>query len=128
MEDGQKFQIIRHLEVDPKRGPEKSGAVFKVRFKFSGLSLHVNKRLSMIPAPFLMARPGFRQKIWSLTEDGYFQGIYQWASEESAREYPQSFIFRLMTKRSAEGTLSSEVIPDTVLSEYVESLLIKKQR
>ncbi len=126
MEDGQEFQVIRHLEIDPKRSPEKSTAVFKVRFKFSGLSLRINKRLSMIPAPFLMAKPGFRQKIWTVTADGYFQGIYQWALEEFAEKYPQSFIFKLMTKRSAEGTLSSEVILDTILSEYVENLLIKK--
>ena len=52
MEDGRKFQVIRHLKVDPKKGPEKSVAVFKVYFKFSGLPLRVNKRLSLIPAPF----------------------------------------------------------------------------
>ncbi len=126
MEDGQEFQVIRNLKVDPKKGQEKSGAVFKVRFKFSGLSLRVNKRLSMIPVPFLMAKPGFRQKIWTVAEDGYFQGIYEWASEEYAEKYPQSFIFKLMTKRAAEGTLSFEVIPYTFLSEYVEGLLIKK--
>ncbi len=124
MEDGREFQVIRHLKVDPKKGPEKSVAVFKVRFKFSGLPLRVNKRLSLIPAPFLMTKPGFRQKIWTVTEDGHFQGIYQWASEEFAETYPDSFIFKLMTKRSAEGTLSSEVIPDTFLSEYVESYLM----
>jgi len=125
MEDGQEFQVIRHLKIDPKKSPEKSAAVFKVRFKFSGLSLRVNKRLSMIPVPFLIAKPGFHQKIWTVTEDGYFQGIYEWASKEFAEKYPQSFIFKLMTKRSAEGTLFYEVIPDTFLSEFVESLLIK---
>ena len=126
MEDGKKFQVIRHLKVDPKKVPEKSVAVFKVRFKFSGLSLRVNKRLSMIPTPFLMAKPGFRQKIWTVSEDGYFQGIYQWASKEFAEKYPQSFIFKLMIKRSAEGTLSFEVIPNTLLSEFIESLLVEK--
>jgi hypothetical protein len=125
MEDGQEFQVIRHLKVEPKKDPEKSAAVFKVRFKFSGLSLRVNKRLSMIPVPFLIAKPGFLQKIWTVTEDGYFQGIYQWASEEFAEKYPQSFIFKLMTKRAAEGTLSSGIIPNTFLSEFIESLLIK---
>ncbi len=125
MEDGQEFQVIRHLKVDPKKGQEKSVAVFKVRFKFSGLPLRVNKRLSMVPAPFLIAKPGFLQKIWSVSKDGYFQGIYQWASEEFAEKYPQSFIFKLMTKRAAEGTLSSGIIPNTFLSEFIESLLIK---
>jgi hypothetical protein len=122
MEDGKKFQVIRDLRVNPKQSPEKSVAVFKVRFKFSGLPLAVNKRLSMIPAPFLMAKSGFCQKIWTVSEDGYFQGIYQWATKEFAETYPDSFIFKLMTKRSAEGTLSYEVIPDTVLSHYLKKL------
>ena len=124
MEDGKKFQVIRDLKVDPKQSQEKSAAVFKVRFEFSGLPLRVNKRLSLFPAPFLMAKPGFRQQIWTVTEDGYFQGIYQWTTKDCAETYPDSFIFKLMTKRSAEGTLSSEVIPDTFLSEYVESYLV----
>jgi hypothetical protein len=123
MEDGKKFQVIRDLKVDPKQKSDKSVALFKVRFKFSGLPLAVNKRLSIFPAPFLMAKPGFRQKIWTVSEDGYFQGIYQWASKEFAETYPQSFIFKIMTKRSAEDTLSYEVIPDTVLSEYIKNLV-----
>jgi hypothetical protein len=121
MEDGKQFQVIRDLRVDPKK-EEKSVAVFKVRFKFSGLPLAINKRMSAFPAPFLMAKPGFRQKIWTVTEDAYFQGIYQWASKELAESYPDSFIYKLMTKRSAEGTLSYEVIPDTLLSEYITNL------
>lgn len=123
MEDGKKFQVIRDLRVDPKVELENTAAVFKVRFKFSGLPLAVNKRLSAFPAPFLMAKPGFRQKIWTVSEDGYFQDIYQWASKEVAETYPDSFIFKLMTKRSAEGTLSYEVIPDTVLPHYVKKLI-----
>ena len=123
MEDDKKFQVIRNLKVDPKQDEEKSVAVFKVCFKFSGLPLAVNKRLSMFPATFLMAKPGFREKIWTVSSDGYFQGIYQWVTKEFAETYPDSFIFKLMIKRSAEGTLSYEVIPDTVLSEYVKKLI-----
>lgn len=47
MEDGKKFQIIRNLKVDPTQNTDKSVSVFKVRFKFSGLPLAVNKRLSI---------------------------------------------------------------------------------
>ena len=119
MEDGKKFQVIRDLKVDLNQIPEKSSAVFKVRFRFSGLPLAVNKRLSIFPVPFLIAKSGFQQKIWAVTEDGWFQGIYQWASRNSAQKYPQSFIFKMMTKRSVEGSLSYEVIPDTILSEYI---------
>jgi len=123
MVDGKKFQVIRDLKVDPKQSSEKSVVVFMVRFKFSGLPLAVNKRLSMFPAPFLMAKPGFREKIWTVSDDGYFQGIYQWASKECAETYPDSFIFKLMTKRSAEGTLSYEVISDTLLSHFIEKFI-----
>jgi hypothetical protein len=123
MEHGKKFQVIRDLKVDQKQSLEKSVAVFKVSFKFSGLPLGVNKRLSMIPAPFLMAKPGFYEKIWTVNEEGYFQGIYQWASKEYAESYPQSFIFKLMTKRAREGTLSYEVIPDMILSQYIKKFI-----
>ena len=51
---GKIFQVIRDLKVDPKQIPEKAFAVFKVRFKFSGLPLFVNKRLSMMPTPFFL--------------------------------------------------------------------------
>ncbi len=121
MEDSQEYTIFRHLTVDSKE--ETSTAVFKVRFKFARFSLAVNKYLSLIPTPFLIAQPGFLQKIWTINEDGYFQGIYQWSTKEFAETYPQSFIFTVMTKRSAEGTLSYEVIPDMLLSEYIENLI-----
>ena len=123
MEDGKKFQVIRDLKVDPKQASERSTAVFKVRFKFSGLPLTVNKRPSMFSVSFLMTKAGFREKIWTVSEDSYFQGIYQWASKESAESYPQSFIFKMMTKRSAESTLTYEIIPNTVLSQYVKKLI-----
>lgn len=124
MEDGQEFRVIRDLIVDPIENLERSVAIFKVQFKFSSLPLAVNKRLSMFPAPFLMAKPGFFEKIWAVSEDGYFQGIYQWASKEFAESYPKSFIFKLMTKRSVEGTLSFDIIEDTVLSKYIKKILL----
>ena len=123
MENGKTFQVIRDLKFDPKQSKENAVAVFIVQFKFSGLPLAVNKRLSMIPAPFLIAKPGFREKIWTVSDDGYFQGIYQWASKEFAEMYPQSFIYRMMTKRSVESTLSYEIMPDTILLEYIKYLV-----
>lgn len=123
MEDGNNFQVLRNLIVENEQRLQKELAVFIVRFKLSALSLVINKRLSMMPTPFLLAKSGFCEKIWTVSEDGYFQGIYQWASEEFAETYPQSFIFKVMTKRSAEGTLSYEVILDTLLSSYVKKLI-----
>ncbi len=122
MEDGREYTVFRHLMIGPKKQTDTKMTVFKVRFKFANLSSGINKLLSMIPAPFLIARPGFEQKIWTLTDNGHFQGIYQWASEESAKEYPESFIFKVMSKRSAPNSLCYEILTDTGLSEYVRKL------
>lgn len=123
MEDSKRFHVIRDLKIDPRMKLAKSASVFKVRFKFSGLPLKINKRLSMFPTPFLIAKPGFLEKIWTFSEDETFQGIYQFISKEEAEAYPDSFIFKLMTKRAAEGTLSFEIVPDTTLEEYIGKLI-----
>ena len=122
-DDGKEFKIIRDLSVDPGRHQDISPAVFVVRFKFSGLPLAVNKHLSMIPVPFLVAMPEFRWKIWAVSDDRYFQGVYQWASKESAESYPQSFIFKMMTKRAKMETVSYEIIPDMYLKDYIDCLI-----
>ena len=123
MEDGQEFLAFRHLVVDPKKGNDRSCAIFKVRFKFSSLALRINKRLSLLPTPFLIAKRGFKQKLWMINDKGFFQGIYEWESEESAEKYPESFIFKMMTKRSETGTVSYEVIPNILLSDYFNTLI-----
>ena len=123
MEDNKEFTVLRRLQVEGKNDTADKYAVFKVRFKFKSLKFETNKRLSMIPAPFLMGMKGFREKIWTFNEEtDYFQGIYQWESKEIAEKYPDSFIFKLMTKRSAPGTLSYEIIPNTDLSQYIKRL------
>ena len=123
MEDGQKFIAFRHLIVEPKKPSNKNLVVFRVRFKFSNLSPKINKRLSSFPTPFLIAQTGFRQKIWTINDEGYFQGLYQWESKKQAEKYLDTFIFKMMTKRSTAGTLSYEVIPDILLSDYVNTLI-----
>ena len=126
MEDGKLFTVLRRLRVEGKHDNIKDYAVFKVRFKFKSLELDTNKSLSMIPAPFLMGMKGFREKYWTLNEEtDYFQGIYQWESKEIAEKYPESFINKLMTKRSAPGTLSYEILPNTELSEYIKRISVK---
>ena len=120
MEDGQMFTVYRRLKVDGKGGNHDDLAIFKVKFKFKNLSTGANKRLSIIPAPFLMGMKGFREKNWTINENtNDFQGIYQWSSREMAERYPDTFIFKLMTKRAAPGTVSYEIIPNTDLSEYL---------
>lgn len=126
MEDNKVFTVFRRLQVEGRDDVTYGYAVFKVRFKFKSLNLDTNKRLSMIPAPFLMGMKGFREKYWTFNKDtDYFQGIYQWESKEIAEKYPDSFIYKLMTKRSAPGTLSYEIIPDTDLSDYIKRISLK---
>jgi len=129
MEDGKIFTVLRRLQVEGENNTTDEFAVFKVRFKFKSLKFETNKRLSMIPAPFLMGMRGFREKYWTFNEEtDYFQGIYQWESKEIAEKYPSSFIFKLMTKRAAPGTLSYEIIPDTYISKYIQKLSSDYQR
>lgn len=124
MDDGKKFTVLRRLQVERDKMSTGQLAVFKVRFKFNSLSIGINKQLSMIPAPFLMGMEGFLEKYWTFEEEtGYFQGIYQWESKESAENYLDSFIYNVMVKRSAEGTLQYEIIPDIILSEYIDAMV-----
>ena len=123
MEDGEKYVVFRRLRIIDKNHITIDPAVFKVRFQFKNLNSSVNKYLSVIPAPFLIGMKGFREKYWMFNEStGFFQGIYQWESRKFAEKYPNSFIYKLMTKRSAKGTLSYEIIANTDLSKYIEKL------
>ncbi|MBL7226293.1 MAG: hypothetical protein ISS59_09170 [Desulfobacteraceae bacterium] len=123
MKDGKKFVVFRRLKISDKTNIANDRAVFIVRFQFRSLKSSINKRLSMIPTPFLIGMKGFREKYWTFDENsGFFQGIYQWESKEFADRYPNSFIFKLMTKRSVPGTLSYEIMSNTDLSEYIETL------
>jgi len=126
MEDGRDFTIFRWLKVDTENENRAGLTVFKVRFRFKNLSSKVNKRLSIIPAPFLMGMQGFREKIWTINEStNEFQGIYQWSTHKAAVSYPDSFIFRLMTKRAAPGTVSYEIIPRKDIHEYLKTVHIQ---
>ena len=124
MDDGQKFRVFRRLKVDGRGDNPDDLVIFKVRFQFKNLSNSANRRLSIIPAPFLTGMKGFREKYWTIDEDtSLFQGIYQWSSKETAEGYPDTFIFRVMTKRSAPGTVSYEIIPNTEISAYLADVL-----
>jgi len=123
MEDGQKFTVFRTLKIDGSGDYPDDLTVFKVRFRFKNLGTGTNKRLSIIPAPFLMGMKGFLEKYWTINEStNEFQGIYQWSNKDRAEQYPETFIFKLMTKRAAKGTVAYEIIPNTEISEYVSTL------
>ena len=126
MEDGQEYKVFRHLKVKPGDETKNSVAIFKVKFKFKKFSPKVNRYLSIFPTPFLLAQREFMEKIWAINEDNnYFQGIYQWKSKAAADKYPSSFIFKIMTKRAASGTVNYEIIPNTDLSEYIKRLRVE---
>ena len=109
----EEFVVFRKLVLDPiETQPEKPGAVFKVRFRFAKLSAKANRRLSLIPAPFIAAQPGFRSKTWMFGRDtGIFQGVYEWDSVADAEAYWTSFPLRLMKRRAVAGSVSYEIVP-----------------
>jgi hypothetical protein len=79
-----------------------------------------------MPTPFWIGMKDFREKIWTINDKtNEFQGIYQWSSKESAERYPDTFIFKLMTKRAVPGTVSYEILPNTDLSGYLSAISSK---
>ncbi len=122
MEDKQQFKVFRHAVMSTKLNGQ-NAAIFKVRFHLAGMSTEKNKPFSVIPMLFILGLPGFRAKLWTLNEkNGDFQGIYQWDSLKDAQNYANSFALNFMTSRSVPGSVSYEIIPNTSLKEYIESL------
>lgn len=126
MGHGQEFSIFREVKVEENSTEEQNEskpAVFIVRFLLSGMKVEDNKRFSWIPVPFFIGLPGFQAKLWTINyENNYFQGIYQWETQEYARKYSKSFAYRFMSRRSVEGSVSFEIIPNTSLEEYLKSV------
>jgi len=109
----EEFVVFRKMVLDPTEAqPEKPGAVFTVRFRFAKFSVKANKRLSLIPAPFIVAQPGFRSKAWMFGRDTVmFQGVYEWDSVEDAEAYWTSFPMSLMKRRAVPGSVWHEIVP-----------------
>lgn len=107
------FVVFRKMVLEPAPGqPEEPGAIFTVRFHFARFSPRVNRRLSLIPAPFIAAQPGFRSKTWMLgRETGMFQGVYEWATVADAEAYWDSFPLRMMKRRAVPGSVFHQVEP-----------------
>ncbi len=106
---GERFRAFRRVVRDaPGRPPP--GAVFRVRFAFRNLSPAANRRLSLIPIPFIVAQPGFRAKTWLLGEvSGDFMGWYEFDTVEAAEAYWDSLPLRMMRRRAAPGSLTHAV-------------------
>lgn len=111
--EDEEFVIFRKVVVDPDvdQTPQKPMAIFKVYFHFARFSSEVNKLLSLIPIPFIIAQPGFRSKTWLTGKDtGIFQGLYEWDTVDDAKHYWNSFPLKLMKNRAIPDTLKYEII------------------
>jgi hypothetical protein len=83
-----------------------------VRFHFARFSPKVNERLSLLPAPFIAAQPGFRSKTWMLGRDTHmFQGVYEWDTVGDAEAYWDSFPLRMMKRRALPGSVVHTIAP-----------------
>jgi hypothetical protein len=125
MLNGHRFTIFRHA-VRRSKNKNKEPAVFCVRFHVSGMSPERNIQFSLIPMLFILGLPGFQEKYWMINRrNGDFQGLYQWASEEDAKNYADSFAMKFMTNRSVPGSLSYEIIPGIGLDDHLRHLGFK---
>jgi len=116
MEDGKAYTIFRQAIVAPSPDqPKELGVIFKVRFHVARMSPKQNKLFSLLPIPFFIGLPGFRSKLWMISEaSGDCQGIYEWNTVQDAENYASSFAMKFMTMRSVPGSVSCEVIPKQV--------------
>jgi len=126
MDDGQQFTVFRHMVLDKSANHSATiPTVFIVRFTFAALSQQANRIASLIPIPLIAGFPGFREKIWMVNEHtGYWQGVYQWESEQAAEAYQHSFVLGVMNKRAVQESLSYTILPKTHLSEYMRTRVI----
>lgn len=109
----ERFTPFRKVIVKPLPGePPVPGATFRIRFRFKSFSARVNRLLSLIPIPLILAQPGFRSKTWMLGEEtGDFLGYYEFDTLQAAEAYWNSLPLRMMRQRAAPGSLTHEVRP-----------------
>lgn len=126
MEDDEVFEIFRHVKYYTRDNNNNDNVVFIVRFKFAKFSHNTNKFLSVLPMLLITGFPGFKQKIYAVNCDtGYWQGMYQWESKEILDEYRKSFVFKVMNKRAAEGTVKYFKTDKNCINRYTKSVMIK---
>ena len=123
MEDGRRFRVFRHLSLRSNSGI--APAMLVVRFKFARFSQRVNRLLSLIPVALIGGFPGFREKLWMVDEEtGDWQGVYEWESPEAVELYRHSFVLGVMNRRADPGSISSTVIPQARLADYLEGRVV----
>ena len=123
MDDGRRFRVFRQLSR--RRGNDSAPAVLVVRFRFRRFSQRVNRMLSLIPVPLIGGFPGFRQKLWMVDEGtGAWQGVYQWESAAAVELYRRSFVLGMMNRRAEPESITTTVVLETQLAEYLAARLI----
>ena len=105
------YEVFRKVVLSAPEGRNIDPvANLRVTFNFRNLSTSINKKLSMIPIPFIVAQDGFRSKTWMIgRKTGGFQGLYEWDTVENAKQYWHSFPMKMMKKRSDLSSLNHEV-------------------
>jgi len=105
------YEVFRKIVLDRREGqPREPGASVRVTFDFASMSSATNKKLSLMPIPFIIAQEGFRSKTWMIGRNtGRFQGLYQFDTVEAAQRYWNSFPMKLMKRRSIPESLQHEI-------------------
>lgn len=110
--DGEAFHPFRRVVLDPADAGTSPGAIFQVRFHFKNLPMWMNRFLSLIPVPMILAQPGFRSKTWQLGQDSDdFIGYYEFDTVEQAEAYWDSLPLRMMRRRASPGSLTRTITP-----------------
>lgn len=64
--------------------------------------------------------PGFVSKCYAVnSNNGYWQGMYQWKSLNDLESYKKSFIFRMMNKRAISETMVSQTVIHQTLDGFL---------
>jgi len=111
-EEKEDFLIFRKVVISKKdRQISNRSVILKVFFHFKKFSFKVNRILSLIPIPLIIAQPGFKSKTW-LTgkETDTFYGLYEWDNIENAEQYLESLPLKLMKRRAIPETLKFKFI------------------
>ena len=120
MEDGEQYSVFRHIHIYPEKDAD-APVTFIVRFKFSRFSHNANRIISIIPMLLITGFPGFQTKMYGVNmENGYWQGMYQWKSEQALEDYMQSFVYRMMNRRAVDDSINSKKFPRMKLLSFVE--------
>jgi hypothetical protein len=120
MDGGEIYRIFRHITVHPSKR-ETDGILFIVSFKFARLSHRANKIASLLPMLLISGFPGFIQKLYAVNEeDGYWQGMYEWKSEEYLEAYKKSFVFRMMNKRAIPASIETMQYANQTVKGFIK--------